>query len=76
VLTGTDPDCVRGAAFAILNDRGQRGRIPEKWDGEAGRRIVTILLRETGSKVELSQMLIGRGGPVHGTETMSHMEVL
>jgi UDP-N-acetylglucosamine 2-epimerase (non-hydrolysing) len=43
-LVGTDPQRIREAALAVL-DNGQRPhRIPEKWDGHAAERIVEILL--------------------------------
>lgn len=44
VLVGSEPDRIREAAFHALDDKGPRGRIPEKWDGHAGERIVEHIL--------------------------------
>jgi len=44
ILTGNDPERIRGAARAVLADRMRRGRVPEKWDGHAAARIVEVLL--------------------------------
>ncbi len=45
VLVGTDPERIRGAAFAALNGEVRKASIPEKWDGRAAARIVDILLQ-------------------------------
>ncbi len=42
-LVGTDPDAIRREAFAILENGGKAGRVPEYWDGRAADRIVTAL---------------------------------
>jgi UDP-N-acetylglucosamine 2-epimerase (non-hydrolysing) len=44
VLVGSDPQAIRYAAFAALNEGPRNSRIPEKWDGRAAERIVAILL--------------------------------
>jgi UDP-N-acetylglucosamine 2-epimerase (non-hydrolysing) len=44
VLVGSDPQAIRRAAFAALNEGPRHSRIPEKWDGRAAERIVAILL--------------------------------
>jgi UDP-N-acetylglucosamine 2-epimerase (non-hydrolysing) len=44
VLVGSDPEAIRAAAFAALNDGARKGRIPEKWDGRAAERIVAVLM--------------------------------
>ncbi len=43
-LVGVDPAVIRREVAAILTGNGKRGRIPRMWDGNAARRIVTILL--------------------------------
>lgn len=45
VLVGTDPECIRAAAFSALEGAARKSAIPEKWDGRAAGRIVEILLR-------------------------------
>ena len=47
VLVGSDPQAIRHAAFAALNEGPRNSRIPEKWDGRAAERIVTILLNSS-----------------------------
>ena len=42
-LVGTDPDAVRPALRRVLDGRWKTGRIPEKWDGRAAERIVSVL---------------------------------
>jgi len=48
VIVGWDPQAIREAAYAVLGGRVPKGRIPEKWDGKAAERIVSVLL-ETGA---------------------------
>ncbi|MFP4522887.1 MAG: non-hydrolyzing UDP-N-acetylglucosamine 2-epimerase, partial [Fibrobacterota bacterium] len=42
-VTGNDPDKVLDAVERILSGKWKKGRIPEKWDGHAGERIVEVL---------------------------------
>jgi len=44
ILTGSDPDRIRTAAFAVLDGAVRPSSIPEKWDGKAAERIVNVLL--------------------------------
>ena len=44
ILTGNAPERIRSAARAVLADGMRRGRVPEKWDGHAAKRIVEVLL--------------------------------
>jgi UDP-N-acetylglucosamine 2-epimerase (non-hydrolysing) len=46
VLVGGDPALIRREAQRILAGGGQRGRIPELWDGLAAERIAEILQRD------------------------------
>lgn len=43
-LAGSDPEKIVGAARRALRGEFPKGRIPEKWDGRAGERIVDHLL--------------------------------
>jgi UDP-N-acetylglucosamine 2-epimerase (non-hydrolysing) len=44
VLAGDDPARILSAASAVLEGRIRRSSIPEKWDGQAARRIVDLLM--------------------------------
>ena len=44
VLVGTDPQRIVSEASSILEGHTRRGAIPEKWDGNAAERIVSVLL--------------------------------
>ena len=44
-LVGTDPERIRAAAERVLAGGGRRGRVPERWDGRAARRIRAVLER-------------------------------
>ena len=48
-IVGLDPARILAAADAALSGRGRRGRLPPLWDGHAGERIVSILLRDLAS---------------------------
>jgi UDP-N-acetylglucosamine 2-epimerase (non-hydrolysing) len=45
-LVGSEPAAIRAEARKILDGDGPRGRVPEKWDGAAARRIVDVLERD------------------------------
>jgi UDP-N-acetylglucosamine 2-epimerase (non-hydrolysing) len=42
-LVGADPATIRAEARKILDGGGRRGRIPERWDGQAAARIADVL---------------------------------
>ncbi len=42
-VTGTDRDRILGALDEALAGRGKAGRLPERWDGQAGERIASLL---------------------------------
>lgn len=42
-IVGNDPDSIRRHALQALRGDGKRGRVPEKWDGQAAKRIAAIL---------------------------------
>ena len=44
-LVGTDPRGLGLALGRLFQEKWKKGRIPPKWDGKAGRRIVEILTR-------------------------------
>jgi len=46
LLVGTAPEAIRRAAQAVLASRANGHAIPPMWDGQAGRRIVDILLEQ------------------------------
>jgi len=43
-LVGTDIDKIIFTAKQVINGKGKSGKIPKYWDGEAGRRIVSIIV--------------------------------
>lgn len=43
VVVGRDPNRILAEAYKVLREGGKNGRIPELWDGQAARRIVSIL---------------------------------
>jgi UDP-N-acetylglucosamine 2-epimerase (non-hydrolysing) len=45
VLLGTEPAALAGAFDTLFANRWKRGKIPEKWDGRTGERIVAALER-------------------------------
>jgi UDP-N-acetylglucosamine 2-epimerase (non-hydrolysing) len=45
-VVGNDPDIILKSANDVLQGNYRKGRIPPKWDGKAGKRIVDILARE------------------------------
>ncbi|MER8479341.1 UDP-N-acetylglucosamine 2-epimerase (non-hydrolyzing) [Mesorhizobium sp. M1163] len=42
-ILGTDPDALRAALERLFSGGWKKGRIPEKWDGHTGERIVIVL---------------------------------
>ncbi len=44
-LVGTDRDAILAAFDDVLATGGKAGRVPELWDGKAGRRIAAILAK-------------------------------
>ena len=42
-LLGVDPASVAPAFDRLFDDGWKRGQIPEKWDGCAGERIISVL---------------------------------
>jgi UDP-N-acetylglucosamine 2-epimerase (non-hydrolysing) len=44
ILAGTDPTDILRHAMRVLNAPTPTNRVPEKWDGQAGGRIVDVLL--------------------------------
>lgn len=46
VIVGNDPEKILTAAFSVLDGKGKKGNIPQKWDGKSARRIVDHLLKE------------------------------
>jgi len=45
VVVGTDPERVKLEAQKVLSGHGKKGRVPERWDGQAGSRIAEIFER-------------------------------
>ncbi len=42
-IVGNDPDVIRAEVAKILDGENRPGRIPDRWDGQAARRIVDVL---------------------------------
>jgi UDP-N-acetylglucosamine 2-epimerase (non-hydrolysing) len=53
-LVGNEPQAILDAARAVLEGRGRKGRVPEKWDGRSAERIVDVLLREGGELMSVA----------------------
>ena len=45
-IVGCNPTRIVTEALAILDGKSKAGQVPELWDGQAARRIVTVLLNE------------------------------
>lgn len=43
-IAGSDSDKILDTFFDIVKTGGKRGKVPEKWDGQAANRIVTIIV--------------------------------
>jgi UDP-N-acetylglucosamine 2-epimerase (non-hydrolysing) len=48
-IVGSDPDAIRSEVRKVLDGETLRGRIPDRWDGAAARRIVDVLARDLGA---------------------------
>jgi UDP-N-acetylglucosamine 2-epimerase (non-hydrolysing) len=48
ILVGTNPECIRQAAFSVLSGEHRTAGIPPMWDGRASERIVDKLLDSSG----------------------------
>ena len=48
VMAGNAADSILRCVSTVLNGQVRRGRLPEKWDGQAAERIVQILGRKRG----------------------------
>jgi UDP-N-acetylglucosamine 2-epimerase (non-hydrolysing) len=48
-IVGSEPDAIRSEVRKVLDGESRRGRIPDRWDGAAARRIVDILERDLGA---------------------------
>lgn len=42
-IIGTDPAAISSALERVFSGKWKRGHVPERWDGQAGKRIVDIL---------------------------------
>ena len=42
-VVGSDPQRIVAEALAVLDGKGQAGRVPKLWDGRAAERIIEIL---------------------------------
>ncbi|MDZ4257976.1 MAG: UDP-N-acetylglucosamine 2-epimerase (non-hydrolyzing) [Gemmatimonadales bacterium] len=51
VLVGTEPGALRPVLNQLFDGAWKQGAIPDLWDGNAGKRIVEVLLGLYGSKV-------------------------
>src|SRR4030042_3471595 len=47
-IVGADPDVIRREVRRVLDGPTPRGRIPDRWDGEAAGRIVDVLGEDLG----------------------------
>jgi UDP-N-acetylglucosamine 2-epimerase (non-hydrolysing) len=43
-LIGTEPSAIKPAFNKLFRGKWKKGKIPEKWDGKAGERIVLYLI--------------------------------
>lgn len=54
ILAGTDPDKIRLAISQVLEGRTNHASVPGKWDGQAAKRIVRVLLSEHATEGEIT----------------------
>ena len=45
-IVGSDPEVIRSEVRKVLDGESRRGRIPDRWDGAAARRIVDVLEKD------------------------------
>jgi len=45
VMVGTDPERIEALVREVVTSGGKAGRIPEYWDGNAAKRIKSVLLQ-------------------------------
>jgi UDP-N-acetylglucosamine 2-epimerase (non-hydrolysing) len=50
-IVGNDPHMIRVEVAKVLDGKSRKGRIPDRWDGQAARRIVDVLERDLGERV-------------------------
>ncbi len=48
-VVGSDPEVIRSEVRKVLDGETRRGRIPDRWDGAAARRIVDVLEKDLGA---------------------------
>ncbi len=49
-IVGNDPRVIRAEVAKVLDGESRKGRIPDRWDGQAARRIVDVLERDLGER--------------------------
>jgi hypothetical protein len=49
-IVGNDPQRIRAEVAKVLDGESREGRIPDRWDGQAARRIVDVLERDLGER--------------------------
>ena len=47
-VVGTDPERIMDEATRILDGKGKKGRVPDKWDGRTAERIADVYERALG----------------------------
>ena len=51
-IVGADPEAIRAAVREALDGNAKKGRIPALWDGRAAARIVDVLARDVGQRID------------------------
>jgi len=49
-IVGNDPRVIRAEVAKILEGGHRKGRVPDRWDGQAAKRIVDVLERDLGER--------------------------
>lgn len=49
-IVGNDPHAIRAEVAKVLDGESRQGRIPDRWDGQAAKRIVDVLERDLGER--------------------------
>ncbi len=49
-IVGNDPRVIRAEVAKVLDGESRKGRIPDRWDGQAAKRIVDVLERDLGER--------------------------